>query len=193
MLGDSKAGLTDWITSGATLATAVLAGVGAWISYVGYRWNREQMMPRVEPDFYWGQDIDLGVFIKGDFWIVNRLDETLEITSLSVKRPSQANISLGKYNIQQHAYLPVKATRSQIECDYKIEEIGETHSIGGRSDRRCLIFYVFPPPKWLCGTIHVEIFFSSKALTIRNRRVVIKRRMAELPAKRTEDIANKTA
>jgi hypothetical protein len=188
---------TDFVTSLATAGTLVAAAVGATVALLVYRRDARLDMPIVEPDFNWEYDPALGRCLRVSLRIVNRLDETLIIESATVSRPPYATISAAAEFITPSHYLdhrPTASSKRKIDLDWRIPPAGanaETFTTPRLEDAIRQLLYVLPPPSWNGGTLRITLRISSKALTIRARRTIIKRRLPASTSSETEETASK--
>ena len=181
-----------------TAATGVFAAIGSVIAYRSYKRDIAAGFPRVEPDLKWSHDEVLGSYVGVQIFLVNRLDETLEITSAAVRKPRRSKISLGEWKVNKtgfNSYYATKAKGNNVEMKAEVSEAGSGWNDAGpfgRADRTQLRFCVYPPRRWLGGSLRIDLRISSKALTIRDKRIVVQRRLAPKTSSIKDDVAKST-
>jgi hypothetical protein len=172
--------LTDWITSGSTFGTMIVAGMAAWATLAMYRRDVRREMPIIEPDFGRKTDPTLGDYVEVNLKIVNRLEETLLVSSVTVDRPRSAMITRGGPGVGQSGYrgqVPTPSIKRTIDLDWPVQPSGsydakfmEAFVPAVRTDVARRTFYLLPPPSWDEGIVRMTLTVSSKALTIRDKR-----------------------
>ena len=65
--------------------------------------------------------------------------------------------------------------------------------VASRVDVQLFDIYLRPPPHWSLGRVAIELRISSRALTIRDKRIMIKRRMEAINASNTDENARSPA
>ena len=174
MSGGSSGGrLSDWITAIATAATG-------WAAVLAYRRVAKRDFPIIEPYFRWSTEGGIGPHIRLQLAIRNRLDETLVISECKIKKPKGSTISMGTSADYFGIVAPSKGSASRISLNYEISPSGTSFWGGGeiRGDNRSLTLFLCPPDDWRAGKIVVRLLISSRGSTIRDKRIVIKRRLA---------------
>jgi hypothetical protein len=196
--------LPDWITAISTATTAFVAIVGAVIAYVAYRRDGLPPMPVIEVEVRW-ENPKRGLFVVMEIVTRNQLYETVTVDNIRIKKPHGMTLAIEKqYRIQES--LKNTKIENRIEpiaivsqpLDWEIAPIGETstafrgtqHEQTWRRDVHSRNIYLSPPNGWLGGRIEIELTVSSKALTIRPRRITIKRQVPVAPKMQSAEIAN---
>ena len=188
--------LTDWITAVSTFGTMLVAGIAAWASLAMYWRAVSREMPIIEPDFTWKVDPQLGRCIHATLKIVNRLDETLTIISAAVAKPRAASVSMGEYRTDRSGYqshFPTASSKRDIPLGWDVQPRGAFSQHFGARDITRRDLYIFPPESWRGGIVRITLTASTKALTIRDRRITIKRRLHAMTNNEKADNASKTA
>jgi len=175
---------TDYVTAIATAATALFAGLSGIAALIVLRRESRRLLPVIEPDFRWADEKDVGPHIRTLILITNRLDETLVIDSVKLARPAGGTLSPGCPTGYGGDTKAGRGHSPRLSLGRQIRPRGEPDSIGRDSsgDWAQLMLYAFPPPQWSAGKVRLEIRISSKALTIRNRRIVIQRTVPAMAA-----------
>jgi hypothetical protein len=198
--GAGASGLTDWVTAAATAITALLVGFSGFVAWLAYRRDKRRDLPVIEPCAIWEDDKGLGHYLHLRLIITNRLDETVILNTVSVRRPRGALVSAGMRVNTGYSGGTLAATRGSSDTVV----LGETISSAGsaflgamdghsiRIDTAELSLYIFPPSTWLSGEVLIILRVSSKALTIRDKRMVIKSRVPAATVKRTDEAASNT-
>jgi hypothetical protein len=197
--GDTGSHLAEWITAASTFLTALIA-------FLALRKSGLPSMPVVEPDLVWTPP-QYGRFIQLRIVVRNQLYETISFDRMSIRKPRGMRFASQEFTkkdgphgtIQIPSYEPTD--ERQIALDWNIAPIGETHTYfpgtpvesTQRKDVHQKDFYFSPPPSWNGGTIAVELRLLSKALTIRPRRITIKRQVAVAPKMQTDANASNQA
>jgi hypothetical protein len=178
--GASGSWLSDWITAAATAATALFAAITGWAAMQAYRHEVKRDLPVVESDFRWSTEGEIGPHSRLRFTILNRLDETLVVQECEIKKPKRNTISTGI--ISSNGIVPSRGVSQRIRLDYNVYRSGTLSSGppgGGSVSSDLLPFLIFlsPPDDWHRGEIVTQLLISSKASTIRNKRIVIRTMM----------------
>lgn len=173
----------DWITAWATAITAILTGTGGLAAWLALRREQLREMPIVERTVHWD---DGHLILK--LTITNRLPETLILDSVEITRPRGTTISdsTGPGDKAWSPGPPVPGVGPVLPCRFSINRAGSEgsqHSVGDIGYRG---FSVWPPTGWSSGHLKIVLRVSSKAETIRNKRMVIKHRVPEAPRRQTE-------
>lgn len=187
----------DWITAVSTALTAVAAIGAGIVAFIGYKRDGQPPLPVIEPTFLWMPPLR-GRFIRLDIIARNQLYETIILDSIRIVRPRGMTFATEK---QRQLQEPPN-TRTRIEktsdvsrrLEWEIAPIGETatHFRGSqfemtdRTDVHERLFYLSPPEGWDGGIVRIELKLLSKALTIRPRRITIKRQITVAPKMQTE-------
>lgn len=168
-----------WITAGATALTAVLTGTGGFAAWLALNRERQREMPVVERSFTWKDDhLHLSLTVR------NRLAETLVLDSIQIAFPRRSTVS------SQHGKItdsygnpgpPVPGERPLLECRHEVNAYGASRSNHSAGDTAYWSFALWPPAGWTGGRVVVVLRLSSKAETIRSRRIVIKGRVPTDP------------
>lgn len=161
-----------WITAGATVLTAVLTGTGGVAAWLALRRERQKEMPVVERSFYWQDDhVLLALTVR------NRLAETLVLNSIQIASPPRFTVSpphSTSTNLYGDPGPPIRGERSLLECRHEVNAYGSLRSNHSTGDTAYWSFALWPPEGWQGGKVVVVLRMSSKAETIRSRRIVIK-------------------
>jgi hypothetical protein len=190
----TEGSLPDWITATATGITAVAAGFAAFVAWLAFRRDARASLPVVEADLEW--DIDgASSFVLVTLTIRNRLEETITLDSARVKRPDGTLISNKIVLGNDGRGIAVKRGDAPfIKIEREIQPLGSPTESYFQIIQRTDVFqtelFLSPPNDWDGGWIRIDLRISSKALTIRDKRMVIKRRISPKPAKQTEAKAN---
>jgi hypothetical protein len=176
----TNSSLSDWITAVATAATALFAAITGLAAWLAYRRQARHDFPVVELEFE-----NIGPHIRLQFTILNRLDETLIIHKCWVKKPKGATVSTGVIS-SNGALVPSKGNASHLQLDYKVPRSGAYRSgpLGeGFVAADILTFPIFVslPDKWQSSVLIIQLLISSRASTIRDKRIAIKRIIAADP------------
>ncbi len=180
--------VTDWITAAATGATAIAATIAGFIAWLAFRRDSKNLLPIIEADFqyeapYWA----LNLVIR------NRLPETIVVTSAKIKRPKGSLISKAVWSLTGGIEIK-QPTLNRIDIDFEIAPFGATRvEIPGArmyADAQHIDLYLLAPVKWTSGIIVVDLRISSKSLTLRDKRMVIKRFITPPAAIKTAASAN---
>lgn len=196
-MSDATSALPDWITAISTGITAVLTGLAGIAAVAGLRRDTKRQLPIIEPSFDWISDR----LVRARILIRNRLPETIEITSVGIKKPRGSKISFGTRQIsgeKRQRWEPVPPEFRNINTRLAISPIGsERLATGGvvfdYGESRTCDFYILPPPDWRSGKIVLVLRISSRALTIRDRRSTITRTIAAPANSKPEEMAKSHA
>jgi hypothetical protein len=133
--------ITDWLTSGATIATAIGAGLAAWVTFLGYRLAIRRASPVIEPDIYWISSADTGRCLQIHLTVKNRLDETLRLGRLSIKTPKGCLISLGRWEPQGDNLFPARGDAAFLDLANapRPGDLAEHRGLPGRADRKQIV------------------------------------------------------
>jgi hypothetical protein len=165
--------LTDWITAVATALTAVAAWVGGVFGYLAYRRDVSRQVPVIEAT------IKRNPNSKGVLTLIavarNRMAETIVIDSVLATQPE--GILIAKSAPQ----FSIKDAKAELPLGFDVPPLGsiihEAPFAGMPDDASQFSLYLFTPEGWTDGVVEVEFRVSSRALTIRDKRIVIKRRV----------------
>ena len=167
---------TDWITAISTAATGFFAAIAAWATFSAFRRESRRILPVVELNQSGGGgDIEFGDFLTMHLKIANRLDETLEIEKIIVKKPRHSRISSGIVGQDGILHASVGATNIIFNPTI-ISESGSYNEIYGltqRADRSHIEIYIVPPKDWRSGSVRIDVVVSSRAKTIWRKRIVV--------------------
>jgi hypothetical protein len=180
--GSSGGRLSDWITA-----------IAGWAAVLAYRRVAKRDFPIIEPYFGWSTEGGIGPHIRLQLAIRNRLDETLVISECKIKKPKGSTISMGTSADYFGIVVPSKGSASRISLNYEISPSGTSFWAGGevRGDNRSLTLFLCPPDDWRAGKIVVRLLISSRSSTIRDKRIVIKRRLTAANDMQTDAKASK--
>lgn len=191
--------LTDWTTAISTAITGIFAAVAATVSIAAYRRDTRKGLPIVETHIARFGTAPFGRFIEASVNITNRLDETLTIDAIIIREPKGATLSEGTIGLGAVGYgglpEPAAGTSNQINPMRKIRPAGAYSVRKGATEPTVaysLPLYVALPDKWSGGRLTFCVFVSSKAETIRHKRIVTKSEIMADTAQKTAAIANKT-
>lgn len=178
----------EWITAIATVATALLTGTGGVATWLALRREGRRQLPIIE--------FDLSRRATGealvDLRIRNRLDETLVLTELAVVRPRGA-LASNRFvkTADGRRGEAVAGTASKLSLNVVIGPEEDRSHIPGFRPSYLQTFTLWPPERFLSGqSVELSLRFSSKALTIRDKRIVIKNSMPAAIAMQTDEKAN---
>lgn len=191
---------SDWITAASTAATALFAAMTGWVGLLAYRQANRRLLPVVEPTLTWQEDSELGRFIYARLHLTNRLDETIIVERIRAVRPRRSLLSAGQRVTTPDARRILKPTKGMgrsIFCSEQIASAGsEMEFVPGhtaRFDIQVLEFYIFPRRRWSKGVVRLQLRVSSKALTIRDKRMIVQSKIPPMPIKSTAVIASSSA
>lgn len=174
-----QATLSGWITAAATGVTAVLTGTGGLAAWIVLRRERRREMPIVERAVRWeGERLWLVLAIR------NRLPETIMLDRIEVTSPREATISpqFGSTVDALGGRTPSeRGTKPHIMPGSLISPVGTARNEYTPGDTGYLNFPIWPPVSWSSGELWVALWISSKAGTIRSRRVRFRLRVEERP------------
>lgn len=172
----------DWITAVSTALTAIAAGAAGIFGYVAFRRESTKQLPLIETTF---KPIKNSKAISLHAVIRNRLTETIVVNSLMVTKP--LGFRIGKSDPQGMSRDKASA---ELPLDLEVEPLGSilrgAPFDGMPDDTAGIRLLLFPPENWSHGLVKLEFCISSKALTIRDKRIVIKRRISAIPATHTD-------
>jgi hypothetical protein len=174
--------IADWITATSTALTAIAAGVAGFIAWLAFRRDTLNRLPIIETDIEFESQ-----YRVLNLTITNRLPETIVVTSAIVRKPKGSLISAA-FRFGQHGYVEVMPPNSN-EANLKVEVEAAGSSIqaipgmGVVGDVKKLPLYILPPKGWMSGDLVVDLSISSKARTLRDKRIVIRRFTAAPPPK----------
>ncbi len=181
--------LPDWITAGATVATALAATVAALAAWQTLRRETKSILPVIEPTLGW-MHASWGRYIQVSFVVRNLLYETLIVEEIEVISPRGATVSIelqrsADVNARPSGIVP--GTSNKVRPDWQVQPFGsETHpsllpsGFAGqaRADVRWDDIYILPPTNWSKGKVKIALLISSRAHTIHKKRVFIERELA---------------
>ena len=181
---------TDWMTAVATAVTAFFVALG-WVAAVAAsRRNTKRLLPTTELAFMGeGRSMDFGDFLQVRISITNRLDETIVIRKIIVRKPTNSFVSSGEWI--QGSYIgqksPALGETNFVQPNITIQEKVPT-AIHYETP---IDLYVVPPEGWQSGVLRLDVFVSSNADTIRNKRIVVKKDIKLPRAIKRAAMANK--
>jgi hypothetical protein len=201
-VADTLTHLPDWITAISTAVTATAAIAAGFIAWVSLRRQSMPALPVIEPDFQWLQSQSKR-FLRLNIVVRNQLYETIIIERITIKNPrgmtfateTQRNISgpktfgpnAGKIPLVWRENFYEKHETVEVALDWSISPVGTVSSVPypepemARRDVHSRTFFLAPPSHWNEGTVRIELQLVSKALTIRRRRITIKRNVNTAP------------
>lgn len=180
--------LTGWITAIATGATAFLTGTGGLAAWLALRRERMRELPVVERSLRWEGD-----YLLLSLTVRNRLAETIVLDRIDVLSPSGATITLptSPGDLPYHSpNPPIRGGTSRLSPGYHVDPHGRPQTRHQSGDTGYWSFAIWPAPSWRSGKVTVALRISSRADTIRNRRLVIKNKIAVVPKVQTDANAN---
>lgn len=145
-----------------------------------YRREVKHDFPVVESDSKWSMEGEIGPHIIIRFTILNRLDETLVIQECTIKKPRRATISNGIIS-SSGMLVPSRGIGQRIILNYNVY----------RSQAFSFALFLSPPEDWRPGEIVARFLISSKASTIRSKRIVTRSVIAAAPHMQTDAKASK--
>jgi hypothetical protein len=158
-------------------------------------------MPIVERSFEWVTSAEGMSFVHIRLLITNRLDETLIVETIQIRTPSRqrlrqlSRVRVDRGGQSQWEDRPSADGHRKVRIWREIMPSGDvriaafaTQSV--RVDRERFRFYLGPVKSARGLNIKLVVCVSSKALTIRHKRIVIKSRMTPRPAKQTDEKAS---
>lgn len=180
--------ITDWITAISTFLTAAATGIAALVGIAALKREAKKHHPVIEPTFnhLQGGALSLRAVIR------NRLTETLIAESVLIKKP----VGMGVAKSSVKGVGRKESTLEELPLRIEIEPAGSSLH-GGAFDgspmnTHTVHLVLFPPEGWVSGVVEIEFRLSSMASTIRDKRIVIKRRITALKATQTDANANKS-
>lgn len=159
-----------WITAAATVATALLTGTGGFAAWLALSRERRKEMPILERSYTFdGEKLKLGMMLR------NRLPEVVVLDSIEVLKPQGMTITdeHGPRSSFGGPGAPLRGTRSKVDFGYQVQPLGAARSQISSGDSAYFNFTFWPPESWSGGEVKLALRISSKADTIRNRRVVV--------------------
>lgn len=184
--------IADWITAGSTAATAIVAAAGSLVACLAYRRDSRASFPVVEVDLDWSRwfsnILTLNLIVR------NQLYETITLDSIRVKKPSQMTFSKSVKKDDGSSEIE-KGHSSRVTIGRTIAPIGiATEFPPGRMTRLDMDreeYYLSPPDGWNGGIVDIDLRISSRALTMRDKRIVIKRRISPNTSRQIDENASK--
>jgi hypothetical protein len=185
-------GWSDWITAAATTATALVGALAVWLALLTYRREARKELPLVESDVSLGDAPDIGRFVLARLVVKNRIDETLIVNRIAVLRPKGAVVSLGRQP-QPPDHGGVFPARGESNAVSPARNVLPSETPFGRRSMSGAEFTLFvcPPSAWTPAPLRIEVVMSSKASTIRDRRIIVKTRAPPAIASQTDAKASK--
>lgn len=191
----------EWITAVATGATAFAACIAARIAFLS---RRDVLAPppviEATVSRYSHQgDPD---FVRFSVTVRNRLDETLIISSVRILKPH--GMTFAKAIPSDKPWHPsgryVAMAESTLDGNWSMAPINTVsqspfaHRLGSTAlDVFGSEFILAPPHGWQSGIVSIELRISSAALTICDRRIVVKRHVPAAPKPQTDAKASNHA
>jgi hypothetical protein len=180
--------ITDWITAAATGATAAIAGYIAWL---GLHRDSVARLPVVEAELSNdGGQCTLRLIVR------NRLPEAIVVTSARIRRPKSALISrVSTSSYGEGEVEPPTSDRVDLNVEIAAAGTERVDNQGGpcEADVKPLTLYLFPPVGWVGGSAVIDLRISSRALTLRDKRIAIRRFMPAHAAMKTAARASSQA
>ena len=174
--------LPEWITAIATAATAVAASAAGFIAWVSLRRDAAALPPIIEVSWAWPHE-ERTIYVAMVFR--NRLYETLIIDSIRVVQPKKTTIQSEVPN-GRGGTTTVPSTDTKREVKWPIGALGTERSMTQPGAVTYHWFELKPPSTWDGGWLVLQLRISSKALTIRDRRITIKRHIPTTPKTQTD-------
>jgi hypothetical protein len=186
--------LPDWITAAATAATALASAAAVLFAWLRYRREGRAPLPIIETNLSW----DSKDRVVAKIVVRNQMYETVYVDSVRILSPNGVYIMQEKYNGKGGTDVLPTTDRSQ-QLEWEIDPLGEVRSsIFGRgqmqhSDVAHRWLYFTMPHGWAGGALRLEFRISSAALTIRDKRMVVKRHVPAAIATQTDANASNQA
>jgi hypothetical protein len=166
---------------------------------LAFRRDVKRSFPVVEGNIQWA-DPKFGSFLGFRLVIRNQLYETVVFESAKVRKPRGALFAEQKRNDFYGDIIGLeKGNSDSIAQSREISPIGSASGFMAppgqvrRVDIYVESFYLSLPENWDGGKVRVDLWLSSKALTIRHRREKVKRRISPRPSKQTDEKAKSHA
>jgi hypothetical protein len=175
--------ITDWITAAATTATAFAAAIAGFIAWLAFQRDLKNQLPIIEPSF----------LFEEPYWVLNliicnRTPETIVITSTRIRQPKKSLIARPMLTADG---IEIKPTSNRINLNFEIGRFRVVAIPGEPTfNANNLDLYLVLPSGWESGTLIVDLRISSKALTLRDKRMVIKRFISAPTTIKTAPISN---
>ena len=121
--------------------------------------------------------------------VINRLDEALIVDRITIRKPKRALLRHWETAL---ADLPAAATLRPAGRASAVFQIGRRNAsatFGGGE----IVIYVIPPAGWSSGMIRLDLRISSKAATLRDRRIVVHAMTSAKPSSTTDENASMTS
>jgi len=181
--------LPNWITAVSTAITGIaafLTGLFAWLSL---RRDRRRDDPIIEANFEWGKSKHAGLL--GLRVVARNMGyETIVLDSIRVVRPSKMTICREDYMSGRLEYFP--SPHRKLPLQWTIDPVGSERRVPLTwGDALPHQFYFTPPLGWSSGTVEIELRISSRTLSIRDRRITIKRHVTVAPITKTDASTSK--
>ena len=181
----------EWITAVATGATALLTGTGGLAAWLALRREQRRELPVIERSVEWRAG-----YLLVSLTVRNRLPETITLDRIDLRKPKLATITLG-HSPTTDGYgntgPPLRGGEDFLLVGYSVRPYGSSPSQISTGDTGHFQFAIWPHPSWVAGGVVMVLRISSKAETIRNRRIVIKSKVAADPAKQAAEKASNRA
>ena len=185
----------DWITAVATAATSLAAGCAAFIAWRAYRRDIKMSEPIVEAEVDWGEAA-FADYVCLTLVISNQLDHRITVDSITAVRPKGMYAALETRKDFYGDLVKLQPGLSQKrEIGYEIQSFGtSTDFYSPGTTRRYDIyknaFYFSPPGHWNGGPVKFALRISSKAVTARDIRIVIHKRINVVQRMQIDENAN---
>lgn len=194
-------GFANWITAISTAATAIAAAVAGFIAWQALRRDIVRSLPIVETNLKW---ISVGdaTCLALEIIIRNQLLETISLDTLRIDSPRGSVfggakfVNLTGYAGQETLAELTRGATNAVTINQQIDPVGTLRTIASgfppqKADTWERTLYLWPPEAWDGGIVKVTFRISSKALTIRDKRIARKSRISARPIKQTEAKASK--
>ena len=142
-------------------------------------------------------DPENGNFLQIEVKITNRLDEAIIVHGAALELPKRGYIGLGsnKSEFGRTEIIPGHGGKRSVVPNWEIAGKGSFHTLYERPTRMDLgvkTVYVFPPSSWKEGFLKVTLIVSGKSLTIRDKKMVISRRITAMMPNPEQKTASNT-
>jgi hypothetical protein len=188
--------LPEWITAAATAATAIAAVIAGAIAWLSFRREGKPRLPVIEPEFSWAENVPNRLNLR--LIVRNQIYETLIVDCVSICHPRGATIMIEKNNGRGGTDI-LPTTETHMVLDWSVDPIGSVgtsffyarETVATDVGSRWLFFAM--PPNWEGGEVKLEFRLSSAALTIRDKRIVVKRHVPAAPNTQSDPKASNEA
>ena len=180
--------IANWITAISTAATTVVVGIGTVLAILK---SYKDKGPIVESDMHWIKPHERTKLEDGSRCVVlnilirNQLRETITLNRAQIKKPRRSQISWEGIRDSGGGIGSIR--KNESDRTWINQNVGAIYSTSsyGAADIVHIDFYLSPPDDWDGGWIIVDLWFSSKAFTMRNKRKRVKNMMTPNPFKHT--------